>query len=55
MYSVTWALGFSGGSAISGWLQRNVNLSIGFAVAAILLAAAPLLLLAAFGRDPAVD
>jgi MFS family permease len=55
LYSVTWSLGFSGGAAISGWLQRNVNLSIGFVVAAILLAASPLLLLAAFGRDPTVD
>jgi MFS family permease len=55
MYSVTWSLGFSGGAAIAGWLQRNVNLSIGFAVGAILLGLAPLLLIAAFGRDPTVD
>jgi MFS family permease len=55
MYSVTWSLGFSGGAAAAGWLQRNVNLSIGFALGAVLLCVAPLLLIAAFGRDPTVD
>ncbi len=55
MYSVTWSLGFSGGAAMAGWLQRNVNLSIGFAVGAVLLGIAPLMLIAAFGRDPTVD
>jgi MFS family permease len=55
MYSVTWSLGFSAGAAASGWLQRNVNLSIGFALGAALLGAAPLLLIASFGRDPTVD
>ena len=55
MYSVTWSLGFSGGAAAAGWLQRNVNLSIGFALGALLLGVAPLLLIAAFGRDPTVD
>lgn len=55
MYSVTWSIGFSAGSAISGWLQSNVNLSMSFVVAAVLLVASPSLLLAAFARDPTVD
>ncbi|HEX9038146.1 MAG TPA: MFS transporter [Ktedonobacterales bacterium] len=55
MYSVTWSLGFSGGAAAAGWLQRHVNLSIGFAVGATLLAVAPMILLMTFGRDPTVD
>jgi MFS family permease len=55
MYSVTWSLGYSGGAAAAGWLQRNVNLSIGFALGALLLGVAPLFLIAAFGRDPTVD
>ncbi|HEU0028566.1 MAG TPA: MFS transporter [Ktedonobacterales bacterium] len=55
MYSVTWSLGFSGGAAAAGWLQHNVNLSIGFALGALLLGVAPLLLIATFGRDPTVD
>ena len=55
MYSVTWSLGFSGGAAASGWLQRNVNLSIGFALGAALLAIAPILLILTFSRDPTVD
>ena len=55
MYSVTWSLGFSAGAAMSGWLQHNVNLSIGFLLGAALIGAAPLLLIAAFGRDPTVD
>lgn len=54
-YSVTWSLGFSGGAAAAGWLQRNVNLTIGFALGAALLGIAPLLLIATFARDPAVD
>ncbi len=54
-YSLTWSLGYSGGAAAAGWLQRNVNLSIGFALGAALLGLAPLLLIATFGRDPAVD
>lgn len=54
-YSLTWSLGFSGGAAAAGWLQRNVNLTIGFALGAALLGIAPLLLIATFGRDPAVD
>ncbi|HEX8730980.1 MAG TPA: MFS transporter, partial [Ktedonobacterales bacterium] len=36
-YSVTWSVGFSLGAAASGWLQRNVNLSIGFLLGAVLL------------------
>ena len=55
MYSVTWSLGFSGGAGAAGWLQRNVNLSIGFALGAALLAIAPILLLLTFSRDPTVD
>lgn len=54
-YSVTWSIGFSLGAAASGWLQRNVNLSIGFLLGAALLALAPGWLLAAFARDPNVD
>ncbi|HEY8326784.1 MAG TPA: MFS transporter [Ktedonobacterales bacterium] len=54
-YSVTWSIGFSVGAAASGWLQRNVNLSIGFLLGAILLAVAPAWLLLAFARDPNAD
>lgn len=54
-YSLTWSVGYSGGAAMAGWLQRNVNLSIGFALGAVLLGLAPLWLIAAFGRDPTVD
>jgi MFS family permease len=54
-YSVTWSIGFSVGAAASGWLQRNINLSIGFLLGAILLAIAPAWLLLAFARDPNVD
>jgi MFS family permease len=55
MYSVTWSLGYSGGAAAAGWLQRNVNLSIGFALGALLLCVAPILLLLTFSRDSTVD
>ncbi len=54
-YSVTWSIGFSLGAAGSGWLQHNVNLSIGFLVGAILLTLAPAWLLGWFARDPNVD
>lgn len=54
-YSLTWSIGFSLGVAGSGWLQRNVNLSIGFLFGAALLAIAPTWLLLAFARDPNVD
>lgn len=54
-YSVTWSVGFSLGAAASGWLQRNVNLSIGFLLGAVLLALAPTWLTLAFARDPSVD
>ncbi|MFI5276394.1 MAG: MFS transporter [Ktedonobacterales bacterium] len=54
-YSVTWSIGFSVGAAASGWLQRNVNLSIGFLLGAVLLAIAPTWLLLAFARDPNAD
>ena len=54
-YSVTWSIGFSVGAAASGWLQRNVNLSIGFLLGGILLAVAPAWLMLAFARDPNVD
>lgn len=54
-YSVTWSIGFSLGAAGSGWLQRNVSLSIGFLVGAILLILAPSWLLGWFARDPNVD
>ncbi len=54
-YSVTWSIGFSVGAAASGWLQRNVNLSIGFLLGGALLAAAPIWLMLAFARDPNVD
>ncbi len=54
-YSLTWSIGFSLGSAGSGWLQRNVNLSIGFLLGAVLLGMAPTWLLLAFARDPNVD
>ncbi len=54
-YSVTWSIGFSLGAAGSGWLQHNVNLSIGFLVGAILLTLAPSWLLGWFARDPNVD
>ncbi len=54
-YSVTWSIGFSLGAAASGWLQSNVNLSVGFLLGAALLAASPTLLLFAFARDPNAD
>ena len=54
-YSVTWSVGFSLGAAASGWLERNVNLSIGFLLGAVLLATAPVWLILAFARDPSVD
>lgn len=54
-YSLTWSIGFSLGAAASGWLQRNVNLSIGFLLGAALLATAPTWLLLAFARDPNID
>lgn len=54
-YSLTWSIGFSVGAAASGWLQRNVNLSIGFLLGAILLGIAPAWLTLAFARDPNVD
>ena len=54
-YSVTWSIGFSVGAAASGWLQRNVNLSIGFLLGGALLAVAPIWLMLAFARDPNVD
>lgn len=54
-YSLTWSIGFSVGAAASGWLQRNVNLSIGFLLGGLLLAAAPAWLTLAFARDPNVD
>ncbi|HET9110509.1 MAG TPA: MFS transporter [Ktedonobacterales bacterium] len=54
-YSLTWSIGFSAGAAASGWLQRNINLSIGFLLGATLLGIAPLWLTLAFGRDPNVD
>lgn len=54
-YSLTWSIGFSAGAAASGWLQRNVNLSIGFLLGAILLGIAPSWLTLAFARDPNVD
>jgi MFS family permease len=54
-YSVTWSIGFSLGAAASGWLQTNVNLSIGFLLGAVLLLTAPAWLLLAFARDPNVD
>ncbi len=54
-YSLTWSIGFSLGAAASGWLQRNVNLSIGFLLGAMLLATAPTWLLLAFARDPNAD
>jgi MFS family permease len=54
-YSVTWSVGFSLGAAASGWLERNVNLSIGFLLGAVLLGAAPIWLTLAFARDPSVD
>jgi MFS family permease len=54
-YSLTWSIGFSAGAAASGWLQRNINLSIGFLLGATLLGIAPLWLTFAFGRDPNVD
>lgn len=54
-YSLTWSIGFSAGAAASGWLQRNVNLSIGFLLGATLLGIAPVWLTLAFGRDPNVD
>jgi len=54
-YSVTWSIGYSLGAAASGWLQRNVNPSIGFLLGAVLLAMAPTWLLLAFARDPNVD
>lgn len=54
-YSITWSVGFSLGSAISGWLQRNVSLSAGFLLGAVLLLCAPIWLTLAFRRDPTVD
>lgn len=54
-YSVTWSIGYSLGAAGSGWLQRNVSLSVGFLMGGVLLAAAPTWLLLAFSRDPNVD
>ncbi len=54
-YSVTWSVGFSLGAAASGWLERNVNLSIGFLLGGALLATAPIWLTLAFARDPSVD
>ena len=54
-YSLTWSIGFSAGAAASGLLQRNVNLSIGFLLGAILLGIAPSWLTLAFARDPNVD
>jgi len=54
-YSITWSIGFSVGAASSGWLQHNVNLSIGFLLGAALLGIAPVWLLLAFARDPNAD
>jgi MFS family permease len=54
-YSITWSIGFSVGAASSGWLQHNVNLSIGFLLGAALLGIAPAWLLLAFARDPNAD
>lgn len=54
-YSVTWSIGYSLGAAASGWLMRNVDLSVGFLLGALLLAMAPTWLLLAFARDPNVD
>jgi MFS family permease len=54
-YSITWSIGFSVGAASSGWLQHNVNLSVGFLLGAALLGIAPAWLLLAFARDPNAD
>ena len=54
-YSLTWSINCSLGATGSGWLQHNINLSVGFLLGAVLPGMAPTWLLLAFTRDPNVD
>jgi MFS family permease len=50
-YSLTWSIGFSIGSVVEGWLQRNVSLSASFPVGALCLLTSATLLRTFFGRS----
>ena len=49
-YGITWGVGYSLGASVAGFLQLHVGLSAPFAVGAVCILLAPVLLLVFFGR-----